>query len=150
MSSRGKTNLSIGGFLAVSPWSPLILCFFLFRPSKQLLTHWSPEYSAYWFYVHHHISSALCTNLFNKLSSLFSSLVTNMQSFSIPSISLGLQITTTIFFTNINIKNKLLRKLQFNNYIMFRILYLFLKAYGRLDHKTLMFRHNNKVLLPIF
>ena len=34
---------------------------------------------------------------------------------------------------------------------MFTILYVFLKAYGTLDHKTLMFRHNNnkKVLLAI-
>ena len=35
---------------------------------------------------------------------------------------------------------------------MFTILYVFLKAYGTLDHKTLMFRHNNnnkKVLVAI-
>ena len=49
---KRKTNLSIVGFLLVSPgflWSFV----FLFRPSKQLLYHWNLEHSAYWFSVHH-------------------------------------------------------------------------------------------------
>ena len=35
---------------------------------------------------------------------------------------------------------------------MFTILYVFLKAYSTLDHKTLMFRHNNNntALIPNF
>ena len=44
--SREKTNLIIGGFLAGSPWSSLIVTFFLFRSSNHLE---SLEYSTYWF-----------------------------------------------------------------------------------------------------
>ena len=56
LSSREKTNLSIGGFLVGSLRSPLILCFFLFRPSKQLPTHWSLKHLVYWFSAHHQMS----------------------------------------------------------------------------------------------
>ena len=56
MSSREKTNLSIGRFLVGSLRSPLILCFFLFRPSKQPPTHWSLKHLVYWFSAHHQMS----------------------------------------------------------------------------------------------
>ena len=53
---RKKTNLSIRGFSAGSPRSPLIYCSLLFGLSGQLSYHWSPERSVYWFFVHHQLA----------------------------------------------------------------------------------------------
>ena len=37
---------------------------------------------------------------------------------------------------NINVRNKILRNLQYNNYLMCAIFYVFLKAYGMLYYKA--------------
>ena len=46
-----KIDLTVGGALAGSPWSPLTVVFFLFRSSKN--SHCSSEHSTYLISLHH-------------------------------------------------------------------------------------------------
>ena len=69
---------------------------------------------------------------------------------SIPSISLEMQISTIIFMKNINVRNKILRNLQYNNYLVCNFLcvlkglwYALLQSFPTSRHKY------NQKQLPI-